>query len=857
MDSAPHPCFVIFIMDFLEGLNPEQRRAVEHVEGPLLILAGAGSGKTRVITHRMAHLVRQQQIPGPSILAVTFTNKAAAEMRERVQHLLTEPTQRNLPLVSTFHSFCVRLLRRDGASLVQVRPGFTTQFNIYDAADQLSVVKSVYRNLGLDEKQFMQAKAALSAISHGKSQRESPDDFLKKAKDPVASRLALVYQQYEGALRKANALDFDDLLLESVRLLRSDSQIRELYNRRFEFMMVDEYQDTNSSQYDLMRLMTARENIAVVGDEDQSIYSWRGANIRNILDFQKDFRDATVIRLEENYRSTKNVLEAAGAVVAKNKARLGKTLWTNAESGDLIGLYEAGAGEDEALFIADSIDRYLKRNPRERVAVLYRTNSQSRQIEEALRRYGRKYVVLGGLSFYERAEIKDMLCYLKALRNPTDVVSMQRIINVPARGIGKSTVEQIELHAQQTGQNFWDALGEMLEAREFPARAAAAVEAFHRLMTELMRDVEKRPVDAVLRDILAWTGYQKVLETDQGPEAEGRLGNLQELLNAAADATERGDTLAEFLDHAALVADSDALDEKAQISLLTMHNAKGLEWPAVFIAGLEEGLFPHSRSRDNEEALEEERRLCYVALTRAQKKLTLSWARMRRRYGGGAPEPTLPSRFVDEIPKELTERLDDKGSPDRVDLFVERREVRDTVKKSLFTGKTYNSVDNISQFFSERGMPAPKGFMRPPAAGGAQGGTRSAQAPPSVGAGRPAVAQVAPPTGDRPPASSSGGKLLQMPLIPRESQPSTAVEKSVKPPPVPSAGPLTFGSPPPRVVGRMKKVVSGMVVEHPRYGRGTVVRREGDGDDAKLTISFPGHGLKKLIEKFAGLKIES
>ena len=744
-------------MDFLQGLNPEQRRAVEHVKGPLLILAGAGSGKTRVITHRMAHMVRVHRIPGPSILAVTFTNKASAEMRERVQRLLNEPTQRNLPLVSTFHSFCVRLLRRDGASLAQVRPGFTTQFNIYDAADQLSVVKSVYRNLGLDEKQFMQAKAALSAISHAKNHKDTPADMLKNAKDPVASRVAVVYEQYEGALRKANSLDFDDLLIESVRLLRVDLQLRELYNRRYEFMMVDEYQDTNSSQYELMRLMTQSANIGVVGDEDQSIYSWRGADIRNILDFQKDFRDATVIRLEENYRSTKNVLEAAGAVVAKNKARLGKTLWTSAAAGDLIGFYEAGAGEDEALFIADSIDAYLKRNPEDRVAVLYRTNSQSRQIEEALRRYGRKYVVLGGLSFYERAEIKDMLCYLKALRNPTDIVSMHRIINVPARGIGKSTVEQIDLHAQQNGTTFWAALIEMLDAHQFPARAAAAVDAFHRVMRELMVGIDTRPVDAILRDILAFTGYQKMLETEQGPEAEGRLGNLQELLNAAADAAERGDTLAEFLDHAALVADSDALDEAAQISLLTMHNAKGLEWPAVFIAGLEEGLFPHSRSRDNDDALEEERRLCYVALTRAQKKLTLSWARMRRRYGGGAPEPTLPSRFLEEIPRELTERLDDNGRPDRVDLFVERREVRDTVKKSLFTGKTYNSVDNISQFFSERGMPAPQGFQRPSA-----GGSAPSPIPPSLSvAAKPAA---------------GGGKLLQMPLRIRQRRSHTALK---------------------------------------------------------------------------------
>jgi DNA helicase-2/ATP-dependent DNA helicase PcrA len=441
---------------------------------------------------------------------------------------------------------------------------------------------------------------------------------------------------------------------------------------------------------------------------------------------------------------------------------------------------------------------------------------------------------------------------LKALRNPTDVVSLQRIINVPARGIGKSTIEQIELHAAQTGRIFWHALEDMLEARMFPARAEAAIAAFHRLISDLRVNIEIQPLDAVIRDILALTGYQRMLEVDKSPEAEGRLSNLQELLNAAADSAERGDTLGDFLDHAALVADSDALDEKAQISLLTMHNAKGLEWPTVFIAGMEEGLFPHSRSRDSDEALEEERRLCYVALTRAQKKLVLSWAQMRRRYGGGAPEPTIPSRFLEEIPKHLTERLDDKGERDRVDLFTERREVRDTVKKNLFTGKTYNSVDNISQFFSDRGMPPPRGLS-----GGV--GNRPAAGPPV-----PTPPPITRPAGQSG-AAGGGGKLLQMPLIGREAGLDGPSPRQVHGPKVPlpdgrgsNRGPLVsqsrpFGAPPPK----KKPFGPGSVVEHPRYGRGTVLRREGDGDDAKLTVTFPGHGLKKLFEKFAGLKIES
>lgn len=857
-------------MDFLEGLNPEQCAAVKHVEGPLLILAGAGSGKTRVITHRMAYLVRNHFVPGPSILAMTFTNKAAGEMRERVQKLLAEPTARNLPLVSTFHSFCVRLLRRDGESLKQVRPSFTTQFNIYDEADQLSVVKSVFKNLGLDEKQFMQARAALSRISHAKNHKEVPADLYKKATDPVSQRMAVVYEQYDNALRKANALDFDDLLLESVRLLKVDQALRELYNRRFEFMMVDEYQDTNSSQYELMRLLTEmRENVAVVGDEDQSIYSWRGANIRNILDFQKDFPKAVVIRLEENYRSVKNVLEAATAVVSNNKARLGKKLWTRADGGAPIGLYDSEEGESEALFIADMVDQSLRRDPDQRVAVLYRTNSQSRQIEEAMRRYGRKYVVLGGLSFYERAEVKDILCYLKTLRNPNDRVSLQRIINVPARGIGKTTVEQIEQHGLDHGLDFWHAMVEMLENHQFPSRAEAAVAAFCKLINELRNNIETKPLDALIRDILAWTGYQKILELDKGPEAESRLANLQELLNAAADAVERGDTLADFLDHAALVADSDSLDERAMISLLTMHNAKGLEWPVVFIAGMEEGLFPHSRSRDSEEMLEEERRLCYVAMTRAQKRLTLSWARMRRRYGGGALEPTMPSRFLAEIPRHLTESLndaDDRGS--KVNLFLERREVRDTVKKNLFTGKTYNSVDNIAQFFSDRGMPAPRGIGNSGATGGSSNSwsspprqqpppPRAAPPRPSAGGGVPAGVGMRPPVSGKVvqmpfPSLSTGGPPAQQPM----PRPAAAPPPSVLKPPAPPAQGFSGGSGGDRRTSK-KPFGPGSTVEHPRYGRGTVLRREGDGEDAKLTITFPGHGLKKLIQKYAGLKIDS
>src|SRR5579863_5892192 len=485
-------------MDFLAGLNPRQREAVEHAEGPLLVLAGAGSGKTRVITHRIAHLMSAHHVPGWAILAVTFTNKAAGEMRDRVKSLVSEIGSDSLPTVATFHSFCVRLLRRDGAPLAQIRPGFTTLFTIYDDDDQISLLKGVYKSLGLDDK-FMAYRAALSRISNAKSLKQTPEDLEREATDPISKRFAVVYERYQAKFRESNALDFDDLLLEAVRLLQHDAPTREKLNRKYEFLMVDEYQDTNRSQYELMRLLTAdRGNVAVVGDEDQSIYSWRGANIRNILDFERDFKNAKVIRLEQNYRSTQTILEAAGAVVANNTERIGKSLWTESGAGEKVALYEAPDSENEALWIADTIENYLSRNPDSHVAVLYRTNAQSRQIEEALRRYGRKYIVVGGFSFYQRAEIKDILAYLKALVSPQDSINLLRIINNPARGIGRTTVEQIEQYALEHGLAFWNALEEMLEQHAFPGRAEAALAAFHRMMKELAEGVETRPAAETL-----------------------------------------------------------------------------------------------------------------------------------------------------------------------------------------------------------------------------------------------------------------------------------------------------------------------------------------------------------------------
>lgn len=818
-------------MDFLEGLNPEQQAAAAHVDGPLLILAGAGSGKTRVIVHRVCHLISTRKAYPSGVVGVTFTNKAAGEMRERINKMLPGESS---PMMTTFHSFCVRLLRRDGAPLASVRPGFTTTFNIYDEDDQMSLIKAAYKQIGVDEK-FMQHRAALSRISQAKNQKKTHLDFLKEP-DPKMVRLAAIFERYEQSLYRANAMDFDDLLLETVRLLQTDEATRLAWNRRIEFLMIDEYQDTNRSQYELMRLLSEqRRNVVVVGDEDQSIYSWRGADINNILDFERDYRDAKVIRLEQNYRSTKNILEAAGAVVANNKARKGKWLWTDSGEGDAIGRYQGMDGENEALFIADTIERICKRDPQVKVAILYRTNFQSRQLEEALRRYGRRYAVVGGFSFYQRAEVKDLLSYLKSISSPQDSVSQLRIINTPARGIGKNTIEQVEQYALNHELSVSTAIEQLVQNGELGPRATSALAIFDKMMAEFREAAPGLPVDELLKQVIERTGYIKMLEQEDSIESRSRVENITELVNAAAEAAERGETLDTFLDHAALVSDSDQLDGEAQVSMLTIHNAKGLEWPVVFVSGMEEGLFPHQRSIGNEEAMEEERRLCYVAMTRAQKTLFLTNAKYRRRFGGGPPEAQLPSRFLSEVPKELVQWLSDGTDIDQVNLMAEEVEVREAVRRNLYNGKTYNSVENIAQFFSERGMPTPQGLQA------------------ATSTPRPAVVPAKPvaPSGDRPPWEISAAES-----VPAKSAPASFLPKPTSPAPS-AARPATAAGRPSAAsaVGRKApaKYAVGTTIQHPKFGRGTIMRREGDGDDAKLTISFAGHGLKKIYEKYLGI----
>ena len=899
-------------MSFLDQLNPQQREAVETTEGPVLILAGAGSGKTRVITYRIAYLIEHKGVMPESILAMTFTNKAAAAMGERVEKLVGGLSIAK-PVISTFHSFCVRMLRRDIEAMripstVPGQPpiGHTKNFVIYDESDQQSVVKSVMKRLGVDDKQLT-PRTVLGRISWAKNHMLDPQELYLQSADPKTEKVAHLYEEYRKELRKANALDFDDLLLDAVRLLKSAPQVREYYNKRFQYLLIDEYQDTNRPQYELMRMLAgAQHNVCAVGDEDQSIYSWRGADIRNILEFEQDFPEAKIIRLEQNYRSTQNILQAASAVVANNVRRKGKNLWTSRQGGTKIGYYEAPDGENEALFAADQIARYVREanehGEAPRAAVLYRTNSQSRLFEEAMRRYGLKYHVVGGFSFYERSEIKDMISYLKVILNPDDTISLLRVINTPSRGIGKGTIDTLEQLALETGLSLWGAIGEAVKRQLVPPRAVVSLKSFRELIedaramltgtfTEQLEGSSAEPLQAseertdvpseeiaaeaeggtefnteefgnfsfdfgaavsdesgansrsldsgealasepstsarddkssaegagsdkanafptptvstadILKFLIDRTGYIKLLEEEDTPEAFSRIENLRELVNAAMDSRDRAETLDQFLDHAALIADADDYDARAQITLMSLHAAKGLEFPLVFLSGLEEGLFPHSRTMLVPEDIEEERRLCYVGMTRAMDQLILTRAVYRRRYGTDLPEASVPSRFLEEVPGPLIEELGTRrGGAARVATGTAGRPARsyDTesshysyededqsaswhagetnrgnarTSKQTAAAKAYNSIENIAEFFASRG----KKFSVPKSA------------------------PIEEPTGKR----------------------------GFRP---------------------------GQKVRHPKYGEGTVYQREGEGEEAKITVQFPRFGLKKLVEKYAQLE---
>jgi len=980
-------------------MNPQQQAGVETVDGPVLILAGAGSGKTRVITHRIAYLVEERGVAPDSILAVTFTNKAAKEMAERVEKLMGATTLAK-PVLATFHSFCVRMLRRDIEALRVNGEGLTRSFAIYDDSDQQQLAKQIIRRMGLDDKQLT-PRNAMGKISWAKNHMLDPQEFYLQSTDPISERIAHIYEAYQKELRKANALDFDDLLLEAVHLLRAAGEVRERYNRRYRYLLIDEYQDTNRPQYELMKLLAGPEhNVCVVGDEDQSIYSWRGADIRNILEFEKDFPGVKTIRLEQNYRSTQIILEAAGAVVAQNQQRKGKDLWTSREGGAKIAYYEAPDGENEALFIADYLNKYLRQAEQDgetpRAAVLYRTNSQSRLVEEALRRYSIKYTMVGGFSFYERAEIKDILSYLKLVQNPHDSIALQRVINTPARGIGKTTMDTLDRLAIETGASLWTAMGRALEERLLPSRALIALDNFRRMIRDArallapdfagklsadpagaadaeaegalagvhaastdddlldlrgssaedtpdtsfdfgdafdesgqgllglaasdedadafafdpaafgdsaepeesaldaaafnpfaeqapspkrsqagtragssakktgptsespadaaraLREAEtaaafRKPGDpATLPELIRFindrSGYIRALEDEGTPESFSRIENLKELANAAQDAQTRGETLAEFLDHAALVSDTDKFDADARITLMSLHAAKGLEFPVVILAGMEEALFPHSRSLADPTQMEEERRLCYVGMTRAMDSLVLTRARYRRRYGNDMPEASIPSRFLEEVPAHLIEDVSGGSSLGRDSGWGGYGSSYGGGSRSSYAGggSRYGRGSAGAEQTGERHYNYEDEDQRPAA-------SRTATPYPRAGA-RPASLSGKPAGAIGRPGSAAGGSA-----------------GTPKPSGVGSLDNIAqfFGGrgaaiPRPKLEVEAPTGATGFKagsrVRHPKYGEGQVVRREGDGEEAKLTVSFHQHGLKKLVEKFAKLE---
>jgi len=668
-------------MDLAKLLNPQQLEAVQATEGPVLILAGAGSGKTRVITYRVAHLIEDRNVRPEHILAVTFTNKAADQMKFRVHHLLRAARSGD-PLMSTFHSLCVRILRREIEAL-----HYTRDFTIYDEADQVQVVKAAMKDLKIEER-LVTAKTIQSRISHAKNHGKTPQNLLDDSWEPSWEHTANVFNEYEKRLRKSNALDFDDLLIKTVELFDKFPAAAEKYGTRFEYTMVDEYQDTNRMQYRLVRHLTrVHDNICVVGDEDQSIYSWRGADIQNILSFEKDYPRVRVIKLEQNYRSTKNILAAASAVVAHNEMRKGKTLWTQNASGERITSMEAADAEAEAIYVAERILDHQKADPGTRIAVLYRTNFLSRMLEEKLRRYNMKYRIVGGFSFYERAEIKDMISYMTVSLNPHDSVRMLRIINVPPRGIGKTTTDLLEELAVERGTSIWGAIEIAIQEARLPMRTIRALEAFFKLVSEFVEAAEDLSNFALLEKIVTSTKYLEMLQEEGTDEAESRIENIRELLTAAEESNERGEKLREFLDHAALVSDQDAYDERVPVSLMTLHTAKGLEFPVVLIIGLEEGLFPHSRSIMEAAQLEEERRLFYVGMTRAEQKLYLTSTRFRRYFGNMDQQLSEPSRFLAEVPEELIEEASERRRKPAVKYGGSSYDTVDAVMKVLGGGE--------------------------------------------------------------------------------------------------------------------------------------------------------------------------
>ena len=751
------------MQNFFQSLNPEQRLAAETTEGPLLILAGAGTGKTRAITFRMANLILRG-VPAESILAVTFTNKAAEEMQNRVSDLLMRagvPPER--PWLSTFHSLCARLLRREAASA-----GLPSNFSIFDDNDQFAAIKLAMATLNIDD-DALQPRAVLSGISFAKNHAQSPDDMRRAASTPDARHSADIYAQYEKLLAQSKAVDFDDLLIRSAELLRDSAAVREKWQRRFQYIHVDEYQDTNRVQYDLLRLLIGpHHNICVVGDEDQSIYRWRGADVSILLSFSRDFPEAKVIRLERNYRSTQSILDAAGAVVKNNPDRLGKTLRAEQPAGANLRYFEGRDPQTEAEFVAEELQKLLDDDSDQTCAVEYRTNFQSRAFEEAFRRRGLRYKLVGGFSFYKRAEVQDALAYVRLAMHPDDDIAFLRVLNVPPRGIGKATVEALRDTASKNGTSFWNAMEDFVTAAA-AGRAVAPLRAFMDLISHIQSALtEKGPADFI-RFILDESGYLTMLRDHNTPEDVARMENLEELTRAVAESMDAGESFTDFLAAAALVSDADSFEGKPGVTLITLHSTKGLEFDHVFLTGMEEGICPHVRSSSEEKAIEEERRLVYVGMTRARKTLTLTRAVYRRVFGNEQQlRASRPSRFLTEIPSELV----------------------DTVRGSMAEiGQTrrYEPDPEYSYSADE--------FLR-----------RVRRGP-----------------------------------VPAARQPQR------------SSSTPSFGRPATRR-GADSNPLLGQKVRHPEFGVGTIIGVEGDDDDRRLSVTFPGRGTKKFVERYAQLQ---
>lgn len=755
------------MQNFLEQLNPEQRLAAETTEGPVLILAGAGTGKTRAITYRMANLV-SKGVPPEAILAVTFTNKAAEEMQTRVTDLLLRAGVPPAKVwISTFHSLCARLLRREAASA-----GLAKNFAVFDDDDQLSAVKLVMARLRIDD-DALTPRNVLSRISYAKNHGQTPQQMRADSIGPDTRKVADVYAGYEELLKHSNAVDFDDLLLRSAWVLRDSREARERWRNRFAYVHVDEYQDTNRVQYDLLRLLTnERQNVCVVGDEDQSIYRWRGADVSILLSFSQDYPSAKVIRLERNYRSTQTILDAAAALVANNPDRLGKNLRAEKEAGAKLRYYEARDASAEAEFIAGELENLITDDPDQTCAVEYRTNFQSRAFEEVFRRRGLRYRLVGGFSFYNRAEVKDALAYVRLALHPEDDISLLRVLNVPARGIGKTTVDALRDIAEREGLSLWEAIESMMTSSA-ATRAVAPLRAFRELIVGVGQAyVQKEPAD-FLRHLLEETGYMPMLRDRNTPDDVSRMENLEELVRAVAESQDQGESFTDFLDAAALVSDADAYEDKPGVTLITLHSTKGLEFDHVFLTGLEDGICPHSRSLNEDKGIEEERRLVYVGMTRARKSLTLTRALYRRVFGNEQQmRASLPSRFLGEIPSEFVETA--RGS---------MGEIGQSRRYEPDPEYSYSAEEFLRRV---RGTPPPSGPRNTP----------------------------------RQPSTTSRSSF-SVPKIKRGA----------------NADPLL-----------------GQKVRHPEYGVGTVVGVEGEDDDRRLSVSFPGRGTKKFIERYAQLQ---